>query len=141
MSNVLERPVGLVSAAGITCAFSLFLLVCDTAKRRVVVEAEIASVDDVVGFGVVCKVVQLPQVSLSWSALLVTWLHSISLGSLTSNIGNAEDASMADLLHATLVGFEGTSTRHRTAGLGRAAIGQVGLRVGARLRRWLLHSE
>ena len=94
--------------------------------------------DDVVCFGVAREVVQLSQVTLSQVRNTSRLVPSHLLSSLTSHIGNTEDAGVADLLHATLVGFERTSTRDWAARLGCRAIWEVGLRVGPGLRRWLL---
>lgn len=44
---------------------------------------------------------------------------------------------MANLLHATLVGIEWSSSWHWATGL-RSSVGDVRLRVGARLRGYLL---
>lgn len=96
--------------------------------------------NDVVCFGVAREVVQLPQVTLPQVRNAFKAVLSHLLSCLTSHVGNAEHAGVADLLHATLVGFERTSTRDWAARLGCRAIWEVGLRIGAGLgRRLLLH--
>jgi hypothetical protein len=56
----------------------------------------------------------------------------------TSDISNAKDSGMADLLHTTLIGIQRTCSWNRTARL-RRTVRKVCLSVGTRLRRWLLH--
>ena len=122
------------------CAFynitSCASLLCDAFERLVIVETKVSRVDDVVGFGVACELVQLPQIAFSHvSRALTVWLciHLVH----TSNVCDAQDSRMAELLHATLVGVEWSCSWHGAAGLLCAAVGEICLRVGARLRRWL----
>lgn len=63
----------------------------------------------------------------------------ISLSFCTSDVCYAQDSGVSDLLHATLIWVERTSSGHRTSGRLRRTVGQEGLGVGTWLRRWLLH--
>lgn len=49
-------------------------LLCDAFERLIVVETKVARVDDVVGFGIACKLVQLSQVALSYVSHALTVL-------------------------------------------------------------------
>lgn len=69
-----------------------------------------------------------------FDVLLVFRLHRH-----TSDIRYAQNPRVSRQHHAALVRVEGTSSRHRSRDLWRRAVGEVGLRVCARLVRWLLH--
>lgn len=84
-------------------------LLGDAIERAVVVEAKVASVDDVVCAGVGGELVQRLQVS--WSVLEERAQLVAVLVRLTSDICNAQHSYASLLDHAALVGEQRDSSR------------------------------
>lgn len=107
------------------------LLFGNAIQRAVIVEAEIASVDDVVCAGIGGELVQRLQVSFTTSAYAIAPKTKVML---TSDVGNAENSYASLLDHAALVGKQRDSSRRWARGDTRsAAVGKVIAWVGARL--------
>lgn len=109
-------------------------LLCNTFQGGVVVETEIASVNDVVGLCLLRKVVQGSEVTcqnLYPSACVhapeLGLEHTSSMGEikLTSNVSDTENADSSSLDDTTLVGEQRDSTRSWNS-LGRTAGSTIG---------------
>lgn len=73
--------------------------------------------NDVVGFGIACEVVQLAEVACTVCERRALFVLSCACNKLTSNICNAQHSCMANLLHTSLIRVEWPRARYRAAGL------------------------
>jgi len=105
-------------------------------QRVIIIEAEVTRVNDVVRLCVARKLIQLPKIACIDDELLVLFTIRPPIVR-TSDICYTEHTRMSDLLHATLIWVERTSSWDGTAGL-TSSVREVCLRVCARLGGRLL---
>lgn len=94
-------------------------------EGRLVVEAEVASVDDIVGLGLLRELIQGSQVTYCIKKTFSIFARAeikIYYGvKLTANISNAENADRASIDDTALIRQEGNSSRSWHGLVGRAA--------------------
>ena len=102
-------------------------LLSNAVERRVVVETEVASVDDVVGSCVACEFVQRSKVACPVASVSFppSRLHYM----LTSHVGDTENSGATSLHHATLVREKWRRSGDGARCLSGSAVGDVGLAV------------
>jgi len=90
------------------------LLLSNAFYRCLVIETEVASVNDVVGLCVARKLIELAQVSCVYDELPFMRYLWLERTLRTSDVCYAKHTSMADLLHTALVGVKRPGSGHRT---------------------------
>ena len=90
----------------------LNILLCYTIERGIIVEAEVASMDDVICLCVARELVQLPQRPCSGDQRAI---KQPLFEPPTSDICDTQHSCMPDLLHTTLVWLKRSRARNRAS--------------------------